>query len=201
MIVAVNRSIISSQWILPSGYKNKKVKVYKCLPLQDDDKPMIEVMDQLSPAVMDSFVHVAVSDSVSLFAFSFIRSSVSSKLLVLLLWIILKTFLLCASVHLATQPPCWPPVAGGVVGSTGEQFLRREEPQPCLDLCSVCEGSVGAMSAHLLAPGAPAQTLPHRSGIRLALCFHTATAATTTGWPQVHEHTLITLLCRHLTVT
>uniref|UniRef100_A0A8C9YLR1 FRY microtubule binding protein n=1 Tax=Sander lucioperca TaxID=283035 RepID=A0A8C9YLR1_SANLU len=32
---------------------------------EDDDKPMIEVMDQLSPAVMDSFVHVAVSDSVS----------------------------------------------------------------------------------------------------------------------------------------
>lgn len=28
---------------------------------------MIEVMDQLSPAVMDSFVHVAVSDSVSVF--------------------------------------------------------------------------------------------------------------------------------------
>lgn len=37
------------------------------IALQDDDKPMIEVMDQLSPAVMDSFVHVAVSDSVSLF--------------------------------------------------------------------------------------------------------------------------------------
>ena len=47
------------------GYKNSCL--YKCLPLQDDDKPMIEVMDQLSPAVMDSFVHVAVSDSVSVF--------------------------------------------------------------------------------------------------------------------------------------
>uniref|UniRef100_A0A7N9AYG7 Furry homolog b (Drosophila) n=1 Tax=Mastacembelus armatus TaxID=205130 RepID=A0A7N9AYG7_9TELE len=33
---------------------------------EDDDKPMIEVMDQLSPAVMDSFVHVAVSDSSTL---------------------------------------------------------------------------------------------------------------------------------------
>uniref|UniRef100_A0A673B6M3 Furry homolog b (Drosophila) n=1 Tax=Sphaeramia orbicularis TaxID=375764 RepID=A0A673B6M3_9TELE len=33
---------------------------------EDDDKPMIEVMDQLSPAVMDSFVHVAVSDSATL---------------------------------------------------------------------------------------------------------------------------------------
>lgn len=46
-------------------YKNSWF--YKCLSLQDDDKPMIEVMDQLSPAVMDSFVHVAVSDSVSVF--------------------------------------------------------------------------------------------------------------------------------------
>lgn len=36
-----------------------------CVSLQDDDKPMIEIMDQLSPAVMNSFVHVAVSDSVS----------------------------------------------------------------------------------------------------------------------------------------
>lgn len=36
---------------------------------QDDDKPMIEIMDQLSPAVMNSFVHVAVSDSVRAFLF------------------------------------------------------------------------------------------------------------------------------------
>ncbi|XP_061557909.1 protein furry homolog isoform X2 [Phycodurus eques] len=33
---------------------------------EDDDKPMIEIMDQLSPAVMDSFVHVAISDSSTL---------------------------------------------------------------------------------------------------------------------------------------
>ncbi|XP_076876310.1 protein furry homolog isoform X3 [Brachyhypopomus gauderio] len=33
---------------------------------EDDDKPMIEVMDQLSPVVLDSFVHVAVSDSSTL---------------------------------------------------------------------------------------------------------------------------------------
>ncbi|XP_022537191.1 protein furry homolog isoform X3 [Astyanax mexicanus] len=33
---------------------------------EDDDKPMIEVMDRLSPAVLDSFVHVAVSDSATL---------------------------------------------------------------------------------------------------------------------------------------
>ena len=32
--------------------------------LQDDDKPMIEIMDQLSPAVLESFVNVAVSDTV-----------------------------------------------------------------------------------------------------------------------------------------
>ncbi|XP_030217243.1 protein furry homolog isoform X3 [Gadus morhua] len=33
---------------------------------EDDDKPMIDIMDQLSPAVMESFVHVAVSDSATL---------------------------------------------------------------------------------------------------------------------------------------
>lgn len=33
---------------------------------EDDDKPMIEVMDRLSPIVLDSFVHVAVSDSATL---------------------------------------------------------------------------------------------------------------------------------------
>ncbi|XP_028838756.1 protein furry homolog isoform X6 [Denticeps clupeoides] len=33
---------------------------------EDDDKPMIEVMDQMSSAVMESFVHVAVSDSSTL---------------------------------------------------------------------------------------------------------------------------------------
>ncbi|XP_061154958.1 protein furry homolog isoform X3 [Syngnathus typhle] len=33
---------------------------------EDEDKPMIEVMDQLSPAVLDSFVHAAVSDSSTL---------------------------------------------------------------------------------------------------------------------------------------
>nr|XP_015197348.1 PREDICTED: protein furry homolog isoform X5 [Lepisosteus oculatus] len=33
---------------------------------EDDDKPMIEVMDQLSSAVLESFVHVAVSDSTAL---------------------------------------------------------------------------------------------------------------------------------------
>ncbi|XP_061073615.1 protein furry homolog isoform X3 [Conger conger] len=33
---------------------------------EDDDKPMIEVLDLFSPAVLESFVHVAVSDSVTL---------------------------------------------------------------------------------------------------------------------------------------
>ncbi|KAJ8412470.1 hypothetical protein AAFF_G00128060 [Aldrovandia affinis] len=33
---------------------------------EDDDKPMIEVMDQLSSAVLESFVHVAVSDTATL---------------------------------------------------------------------------------------------------------------------------------------
>ncbi|KAM9318138.1 protein furry homolog isoform 2-T2 [Pholidichthys leucotaenia] len=33
---------------------------------EDDDKPMIEVMDQLSPGIMESFVNVIVSDSATL---------------------------------------------------------------------------------------------------------------------------------------
>ncbi|XP_058489405.1 protein furry homolog isoform X1 [Solea solea] len=33
---------------------------------EDDDKPMIEIMDQLSPVILDSFVNVAVSDSAAL---------------------------------------------------------------------------------------------------------------------------------------
>uniref|UniRef100_A0A8C6KTX9 FRY microtubule binding protein n=1 Tax=Nothobranchius furzeri TaxID=105023 RepID=A0A8C6KTX9_NOTFU len=33
---------------------------------EDDDRPMIEVMDQLSPVILKSFVNVAVSDTVSL---------------------------------------------------------------------------------------------------------------------------------------
>uniref|UniRef100_A0A673C866 Furry homolog a (Drosophila) n=1 Tax=Sphaeramia orbicularis TaxID=375764 RepID=A0A673C866_9TELE len=32
---------------------------------EDDDKPMIEMMDQLSPVILESFVNVAVSDTVS----------------------------------------------------------------------------------------------------------------------------------------
>lgn len=33
--------------------------------IQDDDKPMLDVMDQLSSSILESFIHVAVSDSVS----------------------------------------------------------------------------------------------------------------------------------------
>lgn len=33
--------------------------------LQEDERPMIDVLDQLSPMVLESFAHVAVADSVS----------------------------------------------------------------------------------------------------------------------------------------
>lgn len=33
--------------------------------LQDDDRPMIEIMDQLSPVILESVVNIAVSDTVS----------------------------------------------------------------------------------------------------------------------------------------
>lgn len=36
--------------------------------VQDDDRPMIDVMDQLSSSILESFIHVAVSDSVSNFS-------------------------------------------------------------------------------------------------------------------------------------
>eukprot|EP00066_Takifugu_rubripes_P017617 XP_011606883.1 PREDICTED: LOW QUALITY PROTEIN: protein furry homolog [Takifugu rubripes] len=35
-------------------------------PSEDDDKPMIEIMDQLSPVILESFVGVAISDTASL---------------------------------------------------------------------------------------------------------------------------------------
>lgn len=81
-------------------------------------------------------------------------------------------------------------MAGGVDSSPREQFLWCEKLQPCLDFCPVYEGPVGALSPYLPAAGAPAQTLPHCLRIRLALRFHTTTAAAAAGWPKVQEHTL-----------
>ena len=37
----------------------------RLLYVQDDDRPMIDVMDQLSSSILESFIHVAASDSVS----------------------------------------------------------------------------------------------------------------------------------------
>lgn len=88
-------------------------------------------------------------------------------------------------VHLAPQPPCGPPVAGGVDGSPGQQLVRREEPQPRVDLCPVREGPMGALPPHLPATGEPAQALSHRPELRLALRLHAAAAAAATGRPQV----------------
>lgn len=39
---------------------------------KDDDKPMIEIMDQLSPGILDSFVNAAVSDTVSCLYLQFV---------------------------------------------------------------------------------------------------------------------------------
>lgn len=39
---------------------------YVICVMQDDDRPMIDVMDQLSSSILESFIHVAVSDSVSI---------------------------------------------------------------------------------------------------------------------------------------
>lgn len=42
---------------------------------QDDDRPMIDVMDQLSSSILESFIHVAVSDSVSTHLILFANNS------------------------------------------------------------------------------------------------------------------------------
>lgn len=158
--------------------------------LQDDDKPMIEIMDQLSPAVMDSIVHVAVSDSV--------RNACSSFDTILAPhrrriraddWM---SAVMCPTspVHLAPQPPRGPPVVGGVDSSPGQQLVRREEPQPRVDLCPVREGPMGALPPHLPAAGEPAQALSNRPELRLALRLHTAAAAAATRRPQVQQLTL-----------
>lgn len=41
------------------------VESNRLLYVQDDDRPMIDVMDQLSSSILESFIHVAASDSVS----------------------------------------------------------------------------------------------------------------------------------------
>lgn len=91
---------------------------------------MIEIMDQLSPAVMNSFVHVAVSDSVSVYLLdicvksSKYRATVTVLQIVdFLFWIIYARLHCPLSVHIASQPPCRPAVVGGVVGPAGEQLV------------------------------------------------------------------------------
>lgn len=48
-------------------------------PSQDDDKPMIDIMDQLSPAILESFASVAVSDAVSRGFFFYCKQHLQSS--------------------------------------------------------------------------------------------------------------------------
>lgn len=89
---------------------------------------MIEIMDQLSPAVMNSFVHVAVSDSVSVYRLDVSIESSKCCITVTVLYVFrsgsfMPAFFAPLSVHIASQPPCRPAVVGGVVGPAGEQLV------------------------------------------------------------------------------
>ncbi len=46
---------------------------YGIFSAQDDERPMIDVLDQLSPVVLESFAHVVVADSVSASLFGPLR--------------------------------------------------------------------------------------------------------------------------------
>lgn len=49
----------------------------------------------------------------------------------------------------------------------------------------VCEGPLGAVFLQPPPKGQPAQTLPHRAQLRLALCLHSTADAHAPGGPKV----------------
>ncbi|KAG8136817.1 hypothetical protein E2320_005373 [Naja naja] len=52
-----------TQWKLTIHTSGKTSEQTKVRSSEDDDRPMIDVMDQLSSSILESFIHVAVSDS------------------------------------------------------------------------------------------------------------------------------------------
>ncbi|KAL8190927.1 UNVERIFIED_CONTAM: hypothetical protein K2H54_065857 [Gekko kuhli] len=55
-----------TQWKLIIHTPGKASEHAKGRSSEDDDRPMIDVMDQLSSSILESFIHVAVSDSTTL---------------------------------------------------------------------------------------------------------------------------------------
>lgn len=83
------------------------------------------------------------------------------------------------------DPQRGPAVAGGVERCPGQQPLRREEPFPRLDFRPVCQGPLGALPLQLPPAGEPAQALPHRPQLRLALRLHAAAVRDAPRGPEV----------------
>lgn len=76
-------------------------------------------------------------------------------------------------------------MAGGVERAPGQQPLRHPEPLARVDLCPVGEGPVGAVPAQPPAAGQPAQALPHRPQLRLAVRLRSHADAHAAGGSQV----------------
>lgn len=85
----------------------------------------------------------------------------------------------------ACRPPRGPAVAGGVEHAAGQQPLRHPQPVARVDLRPVGEGPVGAVPAQLPAAGQPAQALPHRPQLRLAVRLRSHADANAAGRSQV----------------
>lgn len=105
--------------------------------------------------------------------------------------------LLAPAGHLTADAQRGPAVAGGVERSAGQQPLRREEPFPRLDFRAVCQRPLGALPLQLPATGEPAQALPHRPELRLALRLYPAAVGDASGGPKVRVPTLssMSLFC------
>lgn len=85
----------------------------------------------------------------------------------------------------AGWPPCGSPVARGVERAACQQPIWHQECLTRVDLCTVCERPLGAVSVQPPPTGQPAQTLLHSSQLCLALRLHSNADAPAPGRPKV----------------
>lgn len=76
-------------------------------------------------------------------------------------------------------------MAGRVERPAGQQPLRHPQPVARVDLGAVGERPVGAVHVQPAATGLPAQALPRRPRLRVALRLRSAADAHAVGRPQV----------------